>query len=72
MNDPQLCKPITRKQLTLDVPKIDDTSKETEWVNLAMEQIALEQKEFGFLVEEDYCYDFKRLRQSSTVIGSKV
>ena len=39
MNDPQLRKPITRKQLTLDVPKIDDTLKDTEWVNLAMEQI---------------------------------
>ena len=53
MNDPQLLKPITQKQLTLDVPKIDDTSKDTEWANLAMEQIALGQKEFGFLAEED-------------------
>ena len=35
------------------MPKIDDTSKDTEWANLAIEQIALGKKEFGFLAEED-------------------
>ena len=53
MNDPQLRKPTVRKQVTLDIPKIDEPSKIEEWVNLAVEQIILEQKEFGFLVEED-------------------
>ena len=52
-NDPQLCKLTVRKQLTLDIPKIDEKSKIEEWANLAVEQIILEQKEFCFLVKED-------------------
>ena len=53
MNNPQLCKLTVQKQLTPDIPKIDKPSKIEEWANLAVEQIILEQKEFGFLVEED-------------------
>ena len=53
MNDPQLCKPTVQKQVTLDIPKIDEPSKIEEWANLAVEQMILEQKEFGFLVKED-------------------
>ena len=48
LNDP---KPITRKQLTPEIPKIDKPNK--EWANLAFEKIILEEKEFGFQVEED-------------------
>ena len=53
LNDHQLCKLITWKQLNSGVLKIDKASKDKEWANLAFEQIILEEKEFGFLVEED-------------------
>ena len=33
LNDPQLHKPITRKQLDPDIPKIDEASKDKERAN---------------------------------------
>ena len=50
MNNPQVQKLATWE---LIIPKIDDPSKNKESANLAIEQIVLEEREFGFLVEDD-------------------
>ena len=63
MNDPQLHKLITQKQPNPEAPKIDSPSKE-EWTNLAVEQIILGEKEFGFLVEEDCANTVKEAMNS--------
>ena len=50
MNNPQVWKLAIQEPI---IPKIDNPSKNKECANLAIKQIVLEEREFGFLVEDD-------------------
>src|SRR5882757_491019 len=53
LNEGKQSKPTTRKPITSEEPKIAKPSRIEEQANLAFEQFIMEEKEYGYLAEED-------------------